>query len=692
MPHPACPSQRVLSRTTLAISHRALALFAVLAATLLTSSIVTAHASASNGRIGALLTNNELWAKDGDFGAQWTQIATNASSFSMDGSRIGYLTTAGVPYAKDDASLTAPWNVLGPAGQKSLAVGAYPPRAMIVNPADDLYVQEGSPLAAPAGTPGGIYVAGRVGPISAADGRLAFANTDSTAMRTEEGPRSGDGAAWTFQLFGSTEIALSGNRIVTLLNNGQLWAKQGPQGATWYPLRDNVVDMAASGNRVAAIDADGKLYVMDKAAISSVTSSDWTLELAGATDVALDNDRIGAVLNNGELWLKEGGLADQWIFELNGAVKVDLSHRDVTGPSISASGPLHDAPNPLTGAALNLTLGDADSGAAGYTLSESNGTVLAQQARAVSDCPAWWCAGTPFQPSASIDPDALGWATGTHHLVLDAWDFAGNHTTQTWDVNYYKTSWDYGTWAGYNHTVDTQTEADRLSAVEDASTPSVRASLWAGLSPGEQASLPGLDPATRYADVDAGPLPWLFDDPVGSDSPVATIASGIRPTLAVAPHSWCANHITGIAGGSSNKHTYYGGTVGRRTAVYTVGLTADTYDCDNGHSRTYFAMYWDTRSLDATPTYQWQMVRRSGQLKPYTPPNGDPDMDLKKGEQFECCYIFNNLPYVEMWPMPDGTAGKVDEVRLPIGFTQSGTLAPSHVIHVPMTYVPIVQP
>jgi hypothetical protein len=478
---------------------RVVALLALLLGGLLLSSVGAASASASNGRIGALLNNGELWAKDGDYGAPWTQIATGAKSFSMDGNRIGYLTTAGVAYGKEGNSLTSAWTYIGPPGQKSIAVGAYPPRTMVVNPADDLYVQQGPYATAPGGT----YLAGRVGRTAAADGRLAFVNTDSIALRTEEGPLSG--ANWIFQLYGSTEIALSGHRIVTLLNNGELWAKQGSQDDQWYLLRTGVAHMAASGTRVAAIDTNSKLYVMDKWSISSVTSADWLYEITAATDVALDNDRIGVVLNNGELWIKEGSLSAPWIFEVNGAVKVDLAHRDVTGPTISVSGSLRDATNPLIGGGLNITLDDnaanyTESGAAGYTLSEANGTLLAQQTRAFSGCPFYWCAAVSLQGSATVNPVALNWATGVHHLVLDAWDLVGNHTTTSWDVTYYKTSWIYG---GPDHVINTGDEAEHvLTDLPDSNDEYDdiwnTSSLWAGMTTGEQDYV--MQVALSYAD------------------------------------------------------------------------------------------------------------------------------------------------------------------------------------------------
>ena len=42
--------------------------------------------------------------------------------------------------------------------------------------------------------------------------------------------------------------------------------------------------------------------------------------------------------------------------------------------------------------------------------------------------------------------------------------------------------------------------------------------------------------------------------------------------------------------------------------------------------------------------------------------------------------------------MPDGSAGLVDEIRLPIGVFKGGLFAVAHTIRVPMHYVPIVQP
>ncbi len=518
---------------------RIVALLALLFGTLLMSSVGATSATASDGRLGALLNNNELWVKDGNYGAQWTQIATGAKSFSMDGNRIGYLTTAGVAYGKEGNSLTSPWINIGPAGQQSLTVGAYPPRTMIVNPAENLYVQEGPYATAP----GGVYLAGRVGPTAAADGRLAFINTDSIAMRTLEGPLNS--ANWNFQLIGSTEIALTGHRIVTLLNNGELWAKSGTQDDQWYLLRTNVAHIAATGTRVAAIDTNGKLYVMDRYSLAGVTSADWLYEVSAASNVALDNDRIGVVLNNGELWLKEGNLSSPWIFELNGAVKVDLAHRDVTGPAISVSGSLRDAPSPVTNGNLNITLDDntanySESGAAGYTLSDG-GTVIAQQTRTYSNCAFYWCAAQALQSSITINPVALGWATGVHHLALDAWDLVGNHTTTGWDVTYYKTSWTYG---GGDGSVNTDQEARAVSDAQNLAADG-GAALWAGLSPADQSAYgvlnPSYDPAAALGANDD-----LTGGSTGAFDPVAT-ASATEPGYLTLSLIGCSLHHDGLS-------------------------------------------------------------------------------------------------------------------------------------------------
>ncbi len=105
-------------------------------------------------------------------------------------------------------------------------------------------------------------------------------------------------------------------------------------------------------------------------------------------------------------------------------------------------------------------------------------------------------------------------------------------------------------------------------------------------------------------------------------------------------------------------------------------------------------MWWDASAISASPIFQWQMIRRSGQTKVYTGPGTDPLGlgTMSGGSKWTCCNTFNSDPYVEMFPMPDGSAGLVDEIRFPIGVFNGGLFAVAHMIHVPMRYVPIVQP
>jgi hypothetical protein len=88
------------------------------------------------------------------------------------------------------------------------------------------------------------------------------------------------------------------------------------------------------------------------------------------------------------------------------------------------------------------------------------------------------------------------------------------------------------------------------------------------------------------------------------------------------------------------------------------------------------------------------MIRKSGQAKVYTGPNTDVlgFNKIAAGTRWPCCNTFNTDPYVEMFPMPDGSAGKVDKIRFPIGFLNGAAFSVAHTINVPMQYVPIVQP
>ncbi len=264
----------------------------------------------------------------------------------------------------------------------------------------------------------------------------------------------------------------------------------------------------------------------------------------------------------------------------------------------------------------------------------------------------------------------------------------------------YPTSTQYGSQGGAVGTVDTLTEANLVSAAEDAVVDPARTALWTGLSPADQTRYPFLNPAYAYQDtagVEGGST--IIDTDIA-----AAVASGNVPKAG--PDSWCANHIVAYGTGEDytgdayhhflHMYTYwdfaYSGFLGHR---YGIAGHAFTFDCDNGHSRTYFNIQRDGRGmprpLDAvTPEYQVQIVRKNDQTKAWTNPDGDFLTAIKPGELILGEGLSQSaLPYVEMFP-PAGSSGwqgRMKELRVPVGIFDSGGAGKGHTLHMTMTYV-----
>jgi hypothetical protein len=301
------------------------------------------------------------------------------------------------------------------------------------------------------------------------------------------------------------------------------------------------------------------------------------------------------------------------------------------------------------------------------------------------------------------DPTAIGWSG---HMDVFALDQGGGLIHQAyyssawhaWDYlsvpggsDPWPTSTQYG---GYDRSVNTQAEADRVAAAEDGIVDPARTALWAGLSPADQAQYPSLDPNVRYFEADDGAMPWIYSDPADSDTPIATAAAGTT-AVARAPHNWCAGGIVGVAYGGSPIKKYKFMQLGYLgPKIYRVALSATTYDCGNGYSRMYFGWWWDATAIPSgvdasTPTYQWQMYRfNNNQAEVYL----DGILkSLQAGTKSTGVLSFEDLPYKEMKPPPDhSAAGRMKEARLVIGFaptqTDPGVISAPHTVKIPMHY------
>jgi hypothetical protein len=167
---------------------------------------------------------------------------------------------------------------------------------------------------------------------------------------------------------------------------------------------------------------------------------------------------------------------------------------DQVKPTATISGGLYDARNQtaLTDGAISVAANDNYSGVTRISVigNKADGTI-GQIAGTTRNCNALICAQPAMSWSGSIDPVALNWSAGSHHLKVEVADSWGNTTTVEWDVQYYPSSWWYGSFAGVNHVVDTVDEVQRfLVDLPDSNNEYTDiwndSPQWAGLTPAEQ--------------------------------------------------------------------------------------------------------------------------------------------------------------------------------------------------------------
>lgn len=104
----------------------------------------------------------------------------------------------------------------------------------------------------------------------------------------------------------TTQIALAENRIFALKTNGEVWLKEGDWNAGWTALMftQSIQYIAADGNRLVAITTSGQVYGWDGQWSALLTDNTKQLSLAA--------NRIFALKNDGQIWVKEGGFGAGW--------------------------------------------------------------------------------------------------------------------------------------------------------------------------------------------------------------------------------------------------------------------------------------------------------------------------------------------------------------------------------------------
>jgi microsomal dipeptidase-like Zn-dependent dipeptidase len=109
-------------------------------------------------------------------------------------------------------------------------------------------------------------------------------------------------APWVREKDGCQALAFGGT-LIGVLEDGVVWVKQGPLDAPWVREKDGCQALALGGNRIGVLQ-DGVVWVKEGA-----LDAPWVRESERCQALALAGNRIG-ILQDGVVWVKEGPLND----------------------------------------------------------------------------------------------------------------------------------------------------------------------------------------------------------------------------------------------------------------------------------------------------------------------------------------------------------------------------------------------
>ncbi|GGR18154.1 M23 family metallopeptidase [Agromyces mediolanus] len=273
---------------------------------------IAARLDASEGgtaapeRYAVLSADGRLWVKEPNPYANWVIQASNVTSFSLSGHRIGVV-SGGTAYVKE-GDLYAGWvQVSGAGGIKDIVLDGL--RIGILGSDGVLNVKEGNLSTAWVQQSGGVKKADLAG------NRIGIIGTNAV-VSVKEGDLS---AAWVGQGV-ADDISLSGNRIgkivggVAMVKEGDLWA-----GWTTMTGGTGALAIRLDGIRVG-VNTTGGLLVKEGG-----LSAGWTNQANGVEQFSLSGDKIG-ILKGGLSIVKKGTLFDGWINQMPNTTRIEVAN------------------------------------------------------------------------------------------------------------------------------------------------------------------------------------------------------------------------------------------------------------------------------------------------------------------------------------------------------------------------------
>ncbi|MFI9811664.1 C40 family peptidase [Saccharothrix variisporea] len=230
----------------------------------------------------------DLWAKDGELGAEAEFQESDVKEFQLEDERVGVLTDAGALLVKD-GDLGPGWHTVD---ADSVTAFELDGDRIAYAEGEDLYVTEGE--------------LGSEAVLQDAPAAKFQIEGDRVGVLTPDGTlkvKAGDlGPGWTDIATGVTSFQLHGTRIA-YTEGGDLWAQEGDLDEPSEFQEHDVVEYQLSGDRLAARTSSGALLVKE----GDLGPGWYTVNTDSVTSFQLDGMRI-AFTEGGDLWVREGDL------------------------------------------------------------------------------------------------------------------------------------------------------------------------------------------------------------------------------------------------------------------------------------------------------------------------------------------------------------------------------------------------
>lgn len=304
---------------------KTISLFAVLIMFLLPGNVLAAD------RVGVVLTNGDLYAKEGPRNAEWKQLTSGVDigDFDFTGDYIGVVDKTPGPNANmfsvKEPLLTSTWNFVHLNNAKKTAIsklsnGLY--RIVVLTTTGEVYMKDG---VWNSGYWSGTVATGVKDIVVGGDNvGVIMTNNDFKAKQLTPGQFSHpNNASWLLVAQNVTEAAMTNDRVAVLIA-GAIIGKDGGVGGQWYGENNIFVNATAvrlAGNKICAITFSSVVVQCKEGSLSA--DPVYTYTTTGGvvvSDFRVASNRFMALNSNGDSYVMDGTLTGNngWSFVTTG--------------------------------------------------------------------------------------------------------------------------------------------------------------------------------------------------------------------------------------------------------------------------------------------------------------------------------------------------------------------------------------